>query len=272
MPVELGNSRLGAWSIDADLSELDIKKYSAFKHGRSSVAVEYASDIFCRVLRERLVKGISYTVLLSPSSYLPTASHGIAIALYQLMRKEGYRVRLAKIRRNCTYSVDYGMLNAEERMALIQGDQFSLDERFEVEEQLLFVDDVSISGAHQFVLENILTKYRVQNKAYFLYYAVANDASLDSSIEGVMNNALVRDVRDLSQLMIEPDFVLNTRVTKLILNSDQLEEEWLNEIPLSTLREIAVGAKGNDYHEMAEYVENFHIIERSLRRRESVLN
>ncbi len=271
MSVKLNHERLGAWSIDASFSELDIKKYSAFKHGRAGVAEEYALDIFSRVLRERMVKRTPYTIVLSPSSYLPTASHGIAMALDQIMRSKGYCVRLAKIRRHCTYSVDYGMLSAEERMALIQGDQFSFEEPFDSNEQLLFVDDVSISGAHQFVLENMLAQYRVQNKAFFLYYAVANNPSIESSIEGVMNNAIVRDVCDLFPLMVESGFVLNTRVVKLILNSENLEEEWVNAIPLSVLRGIVIGARGNDYHEMTDYVKNFHLVERLLACRESRL-
>ena len=107
------------------------------------------------------------------------------------MREKGYSVSLVKIERDCTYSVDYGSLNSEERMALIEGDKFAIEERFDSEEQLLFVDDVSISGSHQYVLEQMLIKQRIKNKVYFLYYAIVNDESLDSSIEGVMNNSLI---------------------------------------------------------------------------------
>ena len=268
MPADLRNPRLGAHLIDEKLSGLDVRNYSAFKHGKSGIASEYASDIFDKVLSDKLSREIPYAVVLSPSTYLPTASHSIGIALHQLMENKGYRTRLAKIRRNCTYTADYGMMSDEERLALITNDDFSLEERFTPKEQLLFVDDVSISGAHQHVVEKMLLKHRVENKLHFLYYAVAADTKVDSRIEGVMNNALVRGVQDLLQLMADPDFVINTRVVKLILNSDELGEKWLDKVPSEILRNLIVGARGNNYHEIAEYAKNLQIVERSWKARE----
>ena len=269
MPVNLINPRLGARLIDENLSEVDIVKYSAFKHGRSSIAVEYAGDIFDRCLSQMCARETLYNVVLSPATYLPTASHSIAIALHELMQARGYRTRLTNIRRNCTYTVDYGMMTAEQRLALIRNDDFSLEERFAPEDQLLFVDDVSISGAHQHVVESMLRRQQVENRSYFLYYAVAADKEVDSRIEGLMNQALVKEIKDLPQLMGSPDFILNTRVVKLLLNSDELTSDWLECVPSNVLREIVVGARGNQYDELAEYARNFQIIEQSWEGRKS---
>ena len=106
---------------------------------------------------------------------------------------------------------------------------------------------------------------------FFLYYAILNDQSIGSNIESLMNNSLVEDISDLPQLMSEVDFVLNTRVVKLILNSKKLEERWLKKISLHRLRQIIVGAKGNNYDQMSEYRNNLRLLEQELLKREKTL-
>ena len=69
------------------------------------------------------------------------------------------KIELRKINRTTTYSVDYGELSAKERLKLISNDIFKINENFNGDEILIFIDDIKITGSHEFVIKRMLKKY-----------------------------------------------------------------------------------------------------------------
>lgn len=202
--------------------------YSRFKHGCLR-----SSDVMGRELAEAFIKYdrtyniIEYDtpVVVAASAYstIPVASVQLKDAFVKYfnryLQEFGMRdVEEIKIRRDGSHPQDYGKLTAEERKALISTDVFTIDEDLD-SCVTLFIDDIRVTGTHEQILQRSINDKR-DFKHVFLYYATVESSDIDCRIENELNKADISNLAELAELIDKGSTVINVRVVKTILQSD----------------------------------------------------
>lgn len=247
--------------------------YSKFKHGSLDVARRFGY-----ALAERFIKncfsstynGQQIVVVPSAYSYIPTASFYMKIffvrKLNRYLYENGYPItQETKINRTVTYREDYGEMSAQERYRLISGDQFHIDKAFIEGKQLLFLDDVKITGTHERIIIKMLNEFGIDNDAYMLYFAELINPAISPTFENYLNNHFVRNIEDVDKIIKEGEFVFNTRVVKYILNreGEQFDSFIAKQTP-AFCEDLYYLAIGNEYFQFESYVENLKKLEKRI--------
>lgn len=255
-----------------DVQSFSPAEYSKFKFGRQDTAAQYAKELFLAFQDDyrSLVQGRNVVVFPSPYSSIPTASYYIAKAFCDQLRSVSQKlavnkVTLGKIVRGVTYKQDYGELGLEDRFNLIKNDSYSFETVFEKEDLLIFIDDISVTGSHQMVLEKLLRESKTSNPALFLYAIAVTNPKVCPTIENAFNYASVSKKSDLVEIFNHSDFSINTRTVKFFLKEPL--EEFTRLLPLinpDILRLVLSEAQGNGYHEMEQYQSGYEVLENFL--------
>jgi hypothetical protein len=252
--------------------DLDAIKYSKFKFGDKDAAREFGHDLAHAFIRNVFQPIISKTepkqmvVCSSPYCFIPTATFAlkdyfINVINEYMMESNWPVVEETKIHRTTTYKEDYGELSAEERLKLISGDSFHIDEVFIKDKTIIFLDDIRITGSHERVIQRMYQHYGLTNEHWFGYYAELTDSNIDPKIENQLNYAYVRSLLHLDKVIKNSDFMLNTRIVKYILNSEFTEfEQFIQYQPIRLVKTLYHLAIGNSYHLIEKYQENFNYI------------
>ena len=127
-------------------------------------------------------------------------------------------MKFGKINRSQSYTEDYGAMNAIERFDLIKNDTYSFFDEPEENSLCIFIDDISITGTHQRVIENMMKNRNYTNKSIFLYFAKLDNQQIDASFENDLNFAYVNSIENLLEVIINDTFKITTRTTKFILS------------------------------------------------------
>ena len=275
--MDLINQRIAVNTI-TDIDELGFEpvEYSRFKFGDYEVAKRFGRILFEYFISEMLHKKIaenSHLILYSsPYTYLPTSSLHMTKEFYRLLSeylkrnpKLSINLEFSKIERCQTYSEDYGSMSAEERYALIKNDTYMFSSIPPKKAVLVFIDDISITGTHQKVIEKLLNENDIRNKSFYYYFAKLENKSVDPTFENELNYAYVKGVEELAEIMLSKDFRNTTRTTKYILqlNEQKLFDliERLNKFNgPNFLAEIYEGALKNNYSGMDSYKKNLDIL------------
>lgn len=244
-------------------------EYSYFKYGDKSYAAKFARELF-----EGFISGHEnildtdkdIVVLPSPYMAIPTASNFLCfyfkkhldIYLFQKGKKSSI---LSKINRNHTYTTDYGNLSFEDRKNLIANDTYYLDKDFLRGKLCIFIDDIKITGSHEFTVNKILNEYQVEADFLFMYYAELINLELDPKIENYFNYYAVKNVEHIAEVMLKPSFQFNTRIVKYILGLDSGNFDYLSskvkKEQMDHLLELAIS---NNYHLIKEYENNINTL------------
>jgi PRTase ComF-like len=118
--------------------------------------------------------------------------------------------------------------------------------------EVIVVDDVRITGFHEGRIAALLDDLGVAAAA-FAYWAVI-DGSDDPRLETRLNTTAIGDLPALAELIADGDFVLNSRVCKLVLSAplDALGP-FLRDLPGDVLAELVSGMECNGYANMTTY-------------------
>lgn len=244
--------------------------YSKFKHGAVNIAREFGyvlADRFIANCFSQTYKGEQIVVVPSAYSYIPTASFYMKIffvgKLNKYLYENGYPVvQETKINRTVTYREDYGEMSAKERYKLISGDKFHIDKAFIEGKQLLFIDDIKITGTHERIILKMLNEYEIDNNCYMLYFAELINRNISPTIENFLNNFSVNNLNDIDYIINNEQFVFNTRVVKYILNSSEDSFiEFINKQKNDFSRELYYQAIGNEYYKFDSYLKNLKVLE-----------
>ena len=254
--------RLAPRLVLSDLSGFDAHAYSKFKYGDTRPAAEYAEEIYRHCLQGQ-VQSTEVDVVFSPNTYLPTAAHSIAEELISILSAAGHDCESVNVHRQTTYTLDYGKMNAQERLTMISGDTYRFKNQPRKDACLVFVDDVSITGTHQRILEQLMEKSGLMNPQKHVYFGVKADRQIPASIESMLNRAAIRSPEGIIPLMMEPGFKLNTRTTKSLLACSHLKD-YIKSIPAHVLDSMVDGAAQNGYSDILEYQQNFLLAEEFL--------
>lgn len=243
--------------------------YSKFKYGAINIAKEYGY-----LLAERFIEncfkdhydGKQIVVLPSAYSYIPTASFFMKIFFVEKLNlflyKNGYPiVQETKINRTVTYREDYGEMSAEDRYNLISGDSFHIDKEYIKDKQLLFLDDIKITGTHERIILKMLNDAQISNDCYMLYFAELINSNISPKFENYLNNYFVKDLEKVDWIIKNEKFVFNTRVVKYILNADSDKfETFISRQTPDFKRDILHHAIGNEYFKFESYLKNINML------------
>jgi hypothetical protein len=167
-------------------------------------------------------------------------------------------VEMRKINRNTTYTEDYGSLSKEDRLNLISNDTFDIKNDFKGDELLIFLDDIKITGSHEFVVKKTLIENQIENDIFFLYHAILDNDNINPTFENILNYSYVKGVNEIIEIHNSSDFVLNTRITKYILQlNDNDINYFLKNVNPSDLKTIILSSSGNKYDKISKYSNNF---------------
>jgi hypothetical protein len=237
--------------------------FSEFKYGNICNAKIMANEMF-NYFKSTLLNNYNNNDIIiysSPYDKIPTSSLFLTKYLCELLSIEfpKINIKLDKIDRINTYAEDYGLLSAQERFNLISNDTYSLNKNPSNNALLIFIDDISITGTHQIVIENLVKTLEFKNKILFFYYAKLIDNS-NPKIESYLNNYKIKSGDDLYNLMTTPCFEFTTRSIKYVLSLNN--NDFLNFIKnfnhnnIEKLSELINLAISNKYEQIASYKEN----------------
>lgn len=254
-------------SVD-DLS-FDPAHYSWFKFGDKHYAEKFAEalfDGFIAIYGELLLEQDEIIILPSPYLSIPTASNflcyyfkeNLNLFLYNNNRKATIE---SKIYRNQTYVTDYGNLNFDERIKLISNDTYYIDKEFINGKFCLFLDDIKITGSHEYTINKILNQYNVDGKFLFVYFAELTNKEIHPNIENHFNYFAVKGLVEIIQVVNRRHFQYNTRIIKYILNLKENDlHQFLQNIGEHRRDELFRLAVSNNYHQIEEYLHNLKTI------------
>lgn len=258
-----------------DQFTFDPVAYSKFKFGDGRVARQYGSELadgfINECLRHQSKEAIGQLVVISsPFAFIPTATFAMKnYFVYRLNRWLAANdlpvVQKTKIHRKVTYKEDYGALDAAERLRLIGNDEFHIDKEFIKGKTLVFLDDIRITGSHEKMILKMSQEYNIENTSWLLYFAELKNMAIHPKIENYLNYYQVKDINDLTEIVQSPDFQINTRVTKYILNTDPKKFDNFIGNQTAEFAELLYNmAIGNEYHLIDAYSHNLNKIKHHI--------
>ena len=261
-----------------DVSKLSFspQDYSRFKFGDYLVAETFAKELFdffkIQKIDDILKDTKSIIIYSSPYSHIPTSSYYLTFEFYKLftnylnsIRGNLIKVKLGKINRSQSYTEDYGAMNAIERFDLIKNDTYSFFDEPEENSLCIFIDDISITGTHQRVIENMMKNSNYTNKSVFLYFAKLDNPQIEASFENNLNFAFVNSIEKLLEIIVSDTFKITTRTTKFILSLKDVDFNFLIESVLKyekyeIISYFYTNAVKNNYETIEIYQNNLSIL------------
>lgn len=256
--------------LDKDNCPFNPDDYSWFKFGDKYYAEKFAFDLFQGFIieyGEKLLLQDEIILLPSPYSSIPTASNFLC---YYFKRKlnsflftNGKKACLeSKIFRNQTYVTDYGNLDFEQRLNLISNDTYYIDRHFIDGKFCIFLDDIKITGSHEYTVHKILNQYKVEGDFVFVYLAELLNKDIHPNIENHYNYFAVKGLNEVVEVINRENFQYNTRIIKYILNLKESEFKFLMDfISREKQEELFHLAVSNNYHQINEYKMNINMIQ-----------
>lgn len=251
----------------------DAALYSRFKFGDGMIARDFGTELgrhFVARHGEDLLREEDIVFAPSPFNAIPTASNAMSLFFMEevnrfLFKHKRKALLQSKIHRYKTYSVDYGNLDLEERIRLISSDTYHLDRRFLENRMVLFIDDIKITGSHEFIIKKQLEEEQIKGKFMFVYYAQLTNKDIPANFENYLNYYSIKERKDLVEVINNDNFIMNTRIIKYILKSEPEELiGFITALKEERLPEMVHYAIGNNYHLMEDYTQNLNQITKHI--------
>jgi FMN phosphatase YigB (HAD superfamily) len=255
-------------------------EYSKFKFGDGGIAKKYGNELFDyfqqSLLPELITKHKNFLIYSSPYAQIPTSSYYLTQSFFSAFSDyltsnqiKNVDIRFCKIKRCQTYTDDYGALSAEARFNLIKNDTYEFVDIPSREDVCIFIDDVSITGTHQRVVENLIHDCEIKTNSIFLYYAKLSNPNVCPSFENYLNYSFVDDFTKLIEVIVSDDYRITTRTTKYLLSSSLSEfnyflAELIAKNKFEVLEELLSMSGDNKYNSIEQYMTNLNELKRVL--------
>ncbi len=180
-------------------------------------------------------------------------------------------VEWTEIHRDMHYNNNYAELPKEERQKLLTDKGRFVNRDYLKGKQLIFIDDVSITGTHEDKLIHLMKVKKMSNE--FMFVAYAKYLGEDASIEHRLNHTMIKTANDLVGLAHEHGHRCTTRSLRLFIEASPIQMTWmLKTAPLRFLEDVyhACIVKGYNTHE--PYTENFGLLRNRLDKVSSALD
>lgn len=251
----------------------EAKDYSRLKFGSDKVAKRFGRDLAHKFFAAHSAELLSNRAVIIPSPYNHVKNaasimtqHFADQLNHLLVMQSGEHAECSFIHRKISYISDYGFLGANQRRALIDGDDFYFNVNFYKDKLLIFVDDVRITGTHEYKLHDLLNAHDIDNRTFFLYYGMYEGNQPD--IESKLNFAGIKTptdffnhVRETCDAM-DDHFHMIVRPIKYILGKMSKVEcaDLLQELSNELIYNLYTGCIGEGYYKIPDYQENFSVI------------
>jgi hypothetical protein len=208
---------------------------------------------------------------------IPTSSYYLTQTFYKTFKQflaekriETIQIEFGKIERCQTYTEDYGALTAEERFNFIKSDTYKLITVPAKDDLCIFIDDISITGSHQRVVEHLLVSSSIETNSFYLYFAKLSNSTVCPSFENVLNYSFIDEFDKLIELITSDDYCITTRTTKYILSQ---KNEDLNKLITYLIKkdkfeiwsELITMSYANEYNKIELYKQNLFQLESCLK-------
>lgn len=248
-------------------------EYSCFKFGDIFYAEKFAEELFNGFIvknRDWVLSKTEIFILPSPYLTIPTASNYLCLFFKQQLNQFLFENNKnacieSKIYRTQTYTEDYGNMSLEERINLISNDIYYIDQNLINGKCCLFLDDIKITGSHEYMVKQILNKNQIEGDFMFVYFAELCNSELNPQIENYYNYYAIKNIQDVIEITNKKTFRFNTRVVKFILK--MLENDFiqvfqnLSKIQQKELLDLAIS---NNYHQISEYQNNIIFLNQQI--------
>ena len=267
---------------DINTIPFSAEEYSKFKFGSYSIANKFGMDLFEYFKAfhfDKLVYGHrNIIVYSSPYMQIPTSSYYLTHTFYKALKQylvakgiETIKIEFGKIERCQTYTEDYGALTAEERFNLIKNDTYKLITFPTKDDLCIFIDDISITGSHQRVVEHLLDSCGIETNSFFLYFAKLSNSDVCPSFENYLNYQFINEFTKLFELIISDDYRITTRTTKYILsqkteNLAELINFLIRKEKFELLSQLITMSYANEYNKIELYQHNLFHLESCLKK------
>jgi FMN phosphatase YigB (HAD superfamily) len=266
--------------VDTKFISFNAIEYSKFKFGDTLIAEKYGNQLFeyfrNSLLPEIIAKHSNFLIYSSPYAKIPTSSYYLTQSFYTAFsdylkdnKIKNVNVRFCKIKRCQTYTEDYGALSAEARFNLIKNDTYAFVNIPSADDVCVFIDDISITGNHQRVVEKLMDDSFIETKSIFLYYAKLSNPEICPSFENYLNYSFNSDVIKLMDVILSDSYKITTRTTKYILSLQPKDLAYLiSEIKKrdknSILNELVDMSYANEYNNIELYNQNLKILKQCI--------
>ena len=202
----------------------------------------------------------SYTIASSSFLHVPNAaSQLLACTIPHLVPN----IRLTQLRRKRIIPEDFAKLSRSERAMWFQHLEFEFNSNDINEKQLIIIDDAFVTGLHERAIRQALQPFVKEIK---FFYVVDLSQWQNAAIEHTLNKFSIRNVMDILPLRAHKDFCYNSRVLKMLLQSDSVEfKQFISYIPVFELEHIFDLAQQEMLGRKNKYQENLMILEENLR-------
>lgn len=255
--------------------------YSKFKFGCKDGARMFGTELAQKFTESNYYKEIvevsknenkRIVVLSSPYVHVPTATFAmkdyfIRFLNANLIHHGCEPVLECKVYRKSSYKEEYGELNKEERFKIMEEDSFYVDEEFITNRIRIFLDDIVITGAHEFRMLRMLNSTEILDyeNNYFLYFAELTSKETNPVIENYLNYYFVKNLVCLDKIIKNEEHLMNTRVVKYILNAPNEEcKTFLAYQKYTFIHTLYHQAIGNGYHKIPDYEINLQLVKSML--------
>lgn len=263
--------------VCTDGSPFDRVAYSLFKYGYIPPAREYGYRLAALISEDLwdLCDGRPIRIISAPYKYLPTASHLIATYLLEALSIEAVQhglepPMLVPFHKARTGSDAYAKSNdVEFRRARNKTRGMHLDESLVTGTVFLVVDDIRITGS----AEEGTATYLEPLGPYAVWYlhaaALVESAGLSNpSLEDELNQTVPHTLNEILAQVADSTFQLNTRVLRLMLQSNvDGMESFVTVAPTQLLAEMQQAAIGSGLEYYTKYLDNVRRIGNQLQLR-----
>ncbi|MFT7072646.1 MAG: hypothetical protein ACJAX3_001626 [Patiriisocius sp.] len=248
-------------------------EYSLFKFGDIFYAEKFAEKLFSGFIKKHkdwILSCQEIVILPSPYHSIQTASNYLCLFFKKqlnqfLFENDKNACVESKIYRTQTYTEDYGDMCFEQRIKLISNDTYYVDRNFINGKCCIFLDDIKITGSHEYIINEILNRNQIKGDFIFVYYAELCNKQLNPQIENYYNYYAVKNIEDIIQITRKTTFRFNTRIVKYILKMPENDFvdvfQSLSVIQQQELMQLAIS---NNYHQISEYQNNINILNKQL--------
>jgi hypothetical protein len=240
----------------------DAFDYSKFKYGNVDVAERYGVQ-----LADLIMGDISeYTMLTSSAyRYAPSAAYFAFRGLQKALKSRGRFVDDVRIHRANVVEGDYANLSLAEREKYMHINALSIDATEIKGKDLIVLDDVRITGAHERSIERLLVDTEPNSVTYlYLLELDENDGNKDPELEYRLNHGLIKDIPSYLEMYANERVEVNARAVKMLLtpaNRDDLVTYVAN-VSDEHLRQVLYCSVMDGYDTMELYRPSFEILDR----------
>lgn len=241
--------------------------FSKLKYGDGLVAHDYANKL-CDLLEKDLEKDKDYNLTGSAYQDIPTAAVSVAFALFNALRSKGFRVTYTPIR-GLAFTHDYSNMLFEDREKIITQNELSFKDipGQKKIQNIIVVDDIRVTGLHEYAIERFLNERGDVLNAHFVYIAMLNEGvkETDPRIEWRLNHAHVNNLEKLVEIMRGDVFYPNARICKFILAAQKNDlSKFLKTAPADKLRHLQKLIRQEGYDKIDCYRDNYLFLEHHL--------